>query len=99
MLDRMPVRYIALDSSPIKAIEARGKGLPVFYGERDLFPFTSESTVLTLQPHHCPTLTLTHTQTISTGDINRPEVLHNFNVGEAKACVFTIDDMAATNKV
>jgi S-adenosylhomocysteine hydrolase len=32
MLDRMPVRYIALDSSPIKAIEARGKGLPVFYG-------------------------------------------------------------------
>lgn len=33
MLDRMPVRYIALDSSPIKAIEARGKGLPVFYGE------------------------------------------------------------------
>ena len=26
-------RYIALDSSPVKAIEARGKGLPVFYGE------------------------------------------------------------------
>lgn len=33
------------------------------------------------------------------GDINRPEVLKNFDVGEAKACVFTIDDMAATNKV
>jgi hypothetical protein len=33
------------------------------------------------------------------GDINRPEVLHNFNVGDAKACVFTIDDMTATNKV
>jgi hypothetical protein len=32
MLDRLPVRYIALDSSPTKAIEARGKGLPVFYG-------------------------------------------------------------------
>lgn len=32
MLDRLPVRYIALDSSPGIAIEARGKGLPVFYG-------------------------------------------------------------------
>jgi len=32
------------------------------------------------------------------GDINRPEVLKNFNVGEARACVFTIDDMTATNK-
>ena len=34
-----------------------------------------------------------------TGDINRPEVLKNFDVGDAKACVFTIDDMTATNKV
>lgn len=33
MLDRLPVRYIALDGSPGKAIEARGKGLPVFYGK------------------------------------------------------------------
>ena len=44
MLDRMPVRYIALDSSPIKAIEARGKGLPVFYGmlrQRTLLLFLS----------------------------------------------------------
>jgi CPA2 family monovalent cation:H+ antiporter-2 len=63
MLDRMPVRYIALDSSPVKAIEARAKGLPVFYG-----------------------------------DINRPEVLKNFDAGAARACVFTIDDMTATNK-
>jgi monovalent cation:H+ antiporter-2, CPA2 family len=34
MLDRLPVRYIALDSSPGIAIEARGKGLPVFYGKQ-----------------------------------------------------------------
>ena len=33
-----------------------------------------------------------------TGDVNRPEVLRNFNVGKAKACVFTIDDMMATNR-
>ena len=43
---------------------------------------------------HCGLVILKH----KTGDINRPEVLNNFNVGEAKACVFTIDDMAATNK-
>jgi hypothetical protein len=36
MLDRLPVRYIALDSSPGIAIEARGKGLPVFYGKQFL---------------------------------------------------------------
>ena len=43
-------------------MEARGKGLPVFFG-----------------------------------DINRPEVLRNFNVGAAKACVFATDDATATN--
>ena len=32
------------------------------------------------------------------GDINRPEVLRNFNVGAAKACIFTTDDEEATNK-
>jgi voltage-gated potassium channel Kch len=32
MLDRKMIRYIVLDSSPQKAIEARSKGLPVFYG-------------------------------------------------------------------
>jgi CPA2 family monovalent cation:H+ antiporter-2 len=63
MLDRIPVRYIALDSSPTKAIKAREKGLPVFYG-----------------------------------DINRPEVLRNFDVGAARAVVFAIDDMSAINK-
>jgi hypothetical protein len=35
----------------------------------------------------------------SLGDINRPEVLRNFNVGAARACVFAIDDMTAINKV
>ena len=33
------------------------------------------------------------------GDINRPEVLRNFDVGAARACVFAIDDMTAINKV
>lgn len=33
------------------------------------------------------------------GDINRPEVLRNFDVGRARAVVFAIDDKAATNKV
>jgi voltage-gated potassium channel Kch len=32
MLDRRLIRYICLDSSPQLAIEARSKGLPVFYG-------------------------------------------------------------------
>ena len=32
------------------------------------------------------------------GDINRPEVLKSFDVGSAKACVITVDDMSATNK-
>lgn len=92
MLDRMPVRYIALDSSPIKAIEARGKGLPVFYGERLYVNTHAAADDLTncMSSLHCPSFQ---------GDINRPEVLHNFNVGDAKACVFTIDDMTATNKV
>ena len=37
--------------------------------------------------------------TFRLGDINRPEVLRNFDVGAARACVFAIDDMAAINKV
>jgi monovalent cation:H+ antiporter-2, CPA2 family len=32
MLDRKFIRYIVLESSPQKAIEARNKGLPVFFG-------------------------------------------------------------------
>jgi len=63
MLDRIGVKYIAVDSSPQVTIEARQKGLPVFYG-----------------------------------DINRPEVLRNFNVGASRACVFATDDQTATNK-
>ena len=63
MLDRMFVRYVAIDVSPQRAIEARNKGLPVFYG-----------------------------------DVNRPEVLKSFDIGSAKACVVTVDDMTATNK-
>lgn len=33
MLDRQFIRYVAIDNSPQKAIEARNKGLPVFYGD------------------------------------------------------------------
>lgn len=33
MLDRRFTRYVALDKSPQRAIEARNKGLPVFYGD------------------------------------------------------------------
>lgn len=33
MLDRKFIRYIVLENSPQKAIEARNKGLPVFYGK------------------------------------------------------------------
>jgi S-adenosylhomocysteine hydrolase len=33
MLDRKLVRYLAFDYSPQKAVEARQKGLPVFFGE------------------------------------------------------------------
>ena len=33
MLDRRFIRYVALDKSPRIAIEARNKGLPVFYGD------------------------------------------------------------------
>lgn len=32
MLDRQLMRYVALDNSPQRAIEARAKGLPVFFG-------------------------------------------------------------------
>jgi hypothetical protein len=32
MLDRLFVRYVSIDMSPQRAIEARNKGLPVFYG-------------------------------------------------------------------
>ena len=63
MLDTKFIRYAAIDSSAEKAIKARNKGLPVFYG-----------------------------------DINRPEVMKSFDVGNAMAVVITIDDMTATNK-
>jgi voltage-gated potassium channel Kch len=33
VLDRKFVRYIAFDNDPAKAIEARNRGLPVFYGD------------------------------------------------------------------
>lgn len=33
ILDRKFIRYIALDNSPEKAIDARSKGLPVFFGD------------------------------------------------------------------
>ena len=33
ILDRKFIRYIALDNSPQKAIDARSKGLPVFFGD------------------------------------------------------------------
>ena len=33
ILDRKLIRYIAIDSSPRTAIDARNKGLPVFYGD------------------------------------------------------------------
>ena len=64
LLDTKFIKYFAIDNSPAKAIKARNKGLPVFYG-----------------------------------DVNRPEVLKSFDVGKALACVVTIDDMTATNKV
>jgi len=33
VLDRKFIRYIAIDNSPQRAIDARNKGLPVFYGD------------------------------------------------------------------
>lgn len=33
MLDRLFIPYLAVDKSPKKAVEARNRGLPVFYGE------------------------------------------------------------------
>jgi S-adenosylhomocysteine hydrolase len=33
MLDRKCIPYVVLESSPQKAIEARNKGLPVYFGE------------------------------------------------------------------
>ena len=33
MLDRQFIRYVAIDNSPQKAIDARNKGLPVFFGD------------------------------------------------------------------
>eukprot|EP00981_Chlorochromonas_danica_P007235 scaffold1618_cov158-Ochromonas_danica.AAC.19 len=63
LLDRKFIKYIVLENSPQKAIEARNKGLPVFFG-----------------------------------DIHRPEVLKHFHLGDAKACVLTLEDMSATNK-
>ena len=32
MLDRNLVRYVAIDKRPERAIEARSKGLPVYFG-------------------------------------------------------------------
>ena len=63
MLDTKFIRYAAIDNSAEKAIKARNKGLPTFFG-----------------------------------DINRPEVMKSFDVGNAMAVVITIDDMTATNK-
>ena len=63
MLDKQLIPYIAIDSRPQKAMDARAKGLPVFFG-----------------------------------DINRPEVLKNFHLDSAKACVITVDDLSAINK-
>ena len=84
MLDTKFVRYAAIDSSAEKAIEARNKGLPVFFGQYKLYRFFwyyfFENFIVFL------------------GDINRPEVLKSFDVGSAQACVITIDDMTATNK-
>ena len=33
MLDRKGIPYVVLENSPQKAIEARNKGLPVYFGE------------------------------------------------------------------
>ena len=33
MLERKHIRYIAIDNSPKRTIEARNKGLPVYYGD------------------------------------------------------------------
>jgi voltage-gated potassium channel Kch len=49
VLDRKFIRYIVFEVNPSKVIDARNRGLPVFFG-----------------------------------DVSRPEVLQNFNVGNAK---------------
>lgn len=33
MLDRQFVKYVAIDKSPQKALDARNKGLPVYFGD------------------------------------------------------------------
>lgn len=63
VLDRKMIRYIAFDFNPLKAIEARNKGLPVFFG-----------------------------------DVCRPELLQNFNVGNAKMVITTISDKHTSNR-
>lgn len=51
MLDRKFIRYIALDNSPQKAIAARNKGLPVYYGTFLLFEYLGFSLFTSLS--HC----------------------------------------------
>lgn len=63
VLDRKLIRYIVFEVNPIKAIEARNRGLPVFYG-----------------------------------DVSRPEVLQNFNVGNARLVITTINDRHTSNR-
>jgi hypothetical protein len=57
VLDQKFIRYIVFEGDPTIAIEARNRGLPVFYG-----------------------------------DVSRPEVLQNFNVGSAKMVVCAMCD-------
>lgn len=35
---------------------------------------------------------------LSAGDVNRPEMLKHFHIGDAKACIVTFDDISAVNK-
>ncbi|CAM9821813.1 unnamed protein product [Chrysoparadoxa australica] len=63
LLDKKFIPYVAFENNPDKAIEARNRGLPCFFG-----------------------------------DVTRPEVLKNFNVGNAKAVICTLSDIKGANK-
>jgi Kef-type K+ transport system membrane component KefB/voltage-gated potassium channel Kch len=62
VLDRKFIRYVVFEVNPSKVIEARNRGLPVFFG-----------------------------------DVSRPEVLQNFNVGNAKMVITALSDRHASN--
>jgi len=64
VLDRKFIRYIVFEVNPQKAIEARNRDLPVFFG-----------------------------------DVSRPEVLKNFDIGAAKMVITTISDIHTANTV